>query len=316
MFAKEIKRFIEIVDKGSLNLAAKYLNISQPAISNSVKILEKKYNTRLFERNPKGLILTEEGKILYKYALNLVDQEKNTLVQLKDVKIKQNRKILRIGSGIAWNMLIFPSFFTNIIYDDSIQYNFKYGVETILLPELKEDKIDLVFGIEPNFRLLDPIMEYYPFLKIKQIFYAKSTHKIHESKNPINELNKYPLLSWSEKSYDLRGLYNFYKINKIKRSNVGIETSSLSLGISTARKSEYLLVLPDLLKSDLKLLGLLPLKIDPLETTTSGLIVKQKNLNKNYIKQFLIKLLNNVTENNNVKNKLSKNILEFKSSIS
>ena len=41
MFAKEIKRFIEIVDKGSLNLAAKYLNISQPAISNSVKILEK-----------------------------------------------------------------------------------------------------------------------------------------------------------------------------------------------------------------------------------------------------------------------------------
>ena len=76
------------------------------------------------------------------------------------------------------------------------------------------------------------------------------------------------------------------------------------------------MVLPDLLKSDLKLLGLLPLKIDPLETTTSGLIVKQKNLNKNYIKQFLIKLLNNVTENNNVKNKLSKNILEFKSSIS
>ena len=44
MFAKEIKRFIEIVDKGSLNLAAKNLKISQPAISNSVKILEKKYN--------------------------------------------------------------------------------------------------------------------------------------------------------------------------------------------------------------------------------------------------------------------------------
>ena len=97
---------------------------------------------------------------------------------------------------------------------------------------------------------------------------------------------------------------------------MGIETSSLSLGISTARKSDYLLVLPDLLKSDLKLLGLLPLKIDSLETTTSGLIVKQTNLNKNYIKQFLIKLLNNVTENNNVKNKLSKNILKFKSSIS
>ena len=92
MFAKEIKRFIEIVDKGSLNLAAKNLKISQPAISNSVKILEKKYNTRLFERNPKGLILTEEGKILYKYALNLVEQEKNTLIELKDIKIKQNEK--------------------------------------------------------------------------------------------------------------------------------------------------------------------------------------------------------------------------------
>ena len=96
---------------------------------------------------------------------------------------------------------------------------------------------------------------------------------------------------------------------------MGIETSSLSLGISTARKSDYLLVLPDLLKSDLKLLGLLPLYIDPLETTTSGLIVKQANLNKNNIKEFLIQLLNNLTESNNIKNKLSNNILEFKSSI-
>jgi hypothetical protein len=63
------------------------------------------------------------------------------------------------------------------------------------------------------------------------------------------------------------------------------------------------------------LLGLLPLNIDPLETNTSGLIVKQSNLNKNYIKKFLIQLLNNLSEDNNIKNKLSKNILEFKSSI-
>ena len=136
MFAKEIKRFIEIVDKGSLNLAAQNLNISQPAISNSIKILEKKYNAQLFKRTPKGLVLTEEGQILFKYSLNLINQEKNALAELKNIKKNKDREILRIGSGMVWNMLVFPNFFTKNAYNNNIYYKFKYGVETILLPEL------------------------------------------------------------------------------------------------------------------------------------------------------------------------------------
>lgn len=52
---------------GSISRAAEELFISQPAVSKSVKKLEKQLSTTLFIRNTRGVSLTDEGEILYKY---------------------------------------------------------------------------------------------------------------------------------------------------------------------------------------------------------------------------------------------------------
>ncbi len=58
----------------SLTRAAKELSISQPAVSQSMKMLEEALNTKLFLRTARGIRLTPEGEILYEYVKSGYEQ--------------------------------------------------------------------------------------------------------------------------------------------------------------------------------------------------------------------------------------------------
>ncbi|MCB2106962.1 MAG: LysR family transcriptional regulator, partial [Rhodobacteraceae bacterium] len=57
-----------VADHGSLNEAARHLNITQPAVTRSIHILEQTLDATLFERSPAGIKLTVYGEELLPYA--------------------------------------------------------------------------------------------------------------------------------------------------------------------------------------------------------------------------------------------------------
>lgn len=59
------KVFYYVAKSGSLTQAARELAISQPAVSQSLKMLESALNAKLFIRSAKGVTLTREGEVLY-----------------------------------------------------------------------------------------------------------------------------------------------------------------------------------------------------------------------------------------------------------
>lgn len=64
----ELYRIFYITAKsGSISKAAKELFTSQPALSQSIKLLEKKLGGELFYRNARGVSLTAEGEVLFQY---------------------------------------------------------------------------------------------------------------------------------------------------------------------------------------------------------------------------------------------------------
>ena len=73
------KVFYYVGRLGSITAAAEALCISQPAVSQAIKQLEKSLGIRLFIRNQKGVRLTAEGRLLYPYVErgieNLLDGE-------------------------------------------------------------------------------------------------------------------------------------------------------------------------------------------------------------------------------------------------
>jgi DNA-binding transcriptional LysR family regulator len=61
----KLRIFHAVADAGSLTHAGDALNLSQSAVSRQVRALEESLNTTLFHRHARGLILTEQGELLF-----------------------------------------------------------------------------------------------------------------------------------------------------------------------------------------------------------------------------------------------------------
>ena len=76
--------FKEVAEVGNITAAAQALYISQSAVSQSIKQLERDLQTRLFARNSRGVTLTAEGQMLYEYvrsAMGLLETGEEKLSQ-------------------------------------------------------------------------------------------------------------------------------------------------------------------------------------------------------------------------------------------
>lgn len=62
------KIFYYVAKHGGITMAARELCISQPAVSQAIKQLEKDMGTPLFTRTSKGVMLNQAGSILYEYV--------------------------------------------------------------------------------------------------------------------------------------------------------------------------------------------------------------------------------------------------------
>ena len=92
------KVFYHVAVTLSFSEASKQLFISQSAVSQSIKVLEKKLNQTLFIRSTKKVQLTPEGEILFKHiepAMNLIRRGENQLLEANTLNGGQ----LRIGAS-------------------------------------------------------------------------------------------------------------------------------------------------------------------------------------------------------------------------
>ena len=77
MRIEQLQYFVEIVNSGSINAASKKLFISPQGISNALSSFESELGFPLFTRVKNKLILTENGKTVYKNAIPLLNQYDN-----------------------------------------------------------------------------------------------------------------------------------------------------------------------------------------------------------------------------------------------
>ena len=64
----KLRIFHTVAEAGSFTHGGEVLNLSQSAVSRQISALEESLNTTLFHRHARGLILTEQGELLYRSA--------------------------------------------------------------------------------------------------------------------------------------------------------------------------------------------------------------------------------------------------------
>lgn len=69
-----LKYAIAVANAGSLSKAAEELSVAQPNLSRAIKELEKELDIVIFERKPKGIVLTPDGEVLISYGKHILKQ--------------------------------------------------------------------------------------------------------------------------------------------------------------------------------------------------------------------------------------------------
>lgn len=141
-----IKYFLSVAKYGSLSKAAYSLGISQSALSQSMQNLEKSLGVSLFTRNTRGIILTEEGKILQKNACIGNNYFEEAIIQtLRTNKFDKNEDFIIDISGSLFSIFLVP-----IMNKIAVKYprvNFKVissTPENDVVKNLQNGKADLI----------------------------------------------------------------------------------------------------------------------------------------------------------------------------
>lgn len=135
--------FYTVANAGNISKAAKELYISQPAISKSIQKLEESLNCKLFSRSSRGVILTDEGNLLYDHV-----KEAFETLSLGEDKLKRSIELgvghIQIGvSSTLCKYMLLP-YLSEFIHQNphiSISISCQSTNETLRL--LDDNKIDI-----------------------------------------------------------------------------------------------------------------------------------------------------------------------------
>ncbi len=238
------KVFYHVAVTLSFSEASKQLFISQSAVSQSIKVLEKKLNQTLFIRSTKKVQLTPEGEILLKHiepAMNLIKRGENQLLEANTLNGGQ----LRIGaSDTICRYYLIP--FLNQFHKDypnvHIKVNNQTSIECAHL--LENGQVDFIITNFPNSGLSNT-QNIRSLREFSDVFVANQHYfPLKDKAIDLHELQNHPILMLDRKSTTsefLHSMFQKYQLDLVPE----IELSSNDLLIDLARIGLGIAFVPD-----------------------------------------------------------------------
>jgi DNA-binding transcriptional LysR family regulator len=138
--AEWLRTFVAIYRSGSVTEGAALRSLSQPAVSQQLKSLERSVGTPLFVRVPNGVDPTRSGRDLYTAVADALDRLEPVLVGLDSGAVRVGRPALRFGSS--------PEFFTYGVVPhldrEAPQLIVRFGSDAELLSSLNRAELDVI----------------------------------------------------------------------------------------------------------------------------------------------------------------------------
>jgi len=101
----KLRIFHAVADAGSLTHAGETLHLSQSAVSRQIRALEESLSATLFHRHARGLILTEQGELLFEATNSMIRRLDKAEARIRDSKEEvfgDLRVTTTTGFGTLW----------------------------------------------------------------------------------------------------------------------------------------------------------------------------------------------------------------------
>lgn len=138
----KLETFLTVARERSFSKASAKLGISQPAVTQQIKFIEKYLAVKIIERKKNGIKLTPEGEELYKIATKL---EKEIHEAEKDIlKIINKKMTFRLGASYTIGTYVIPGECLNAMGQAiNNDINLSIDMSANIIERLKERKLDV-----------------------------------------------------------------------------------------------------------------------------------------------------------------------------
>lgn len=228
------KVFYYVATTLSFSEASKRLYISQSAVSQSIKLLEKRLNQSLFVRSTKKVSLTPEGEILLNHiepAVNLILRGETQLLEVNSLESGQ----LRIGASdtlCRYFLVPYLKRFHHLYPHVHLKVTNRSSQACCDL--LTQGKVELIITNYPNPPLFG-IPTLTTLLPFKDVFLAnRKFFPCPEKPISLAELHQYPILMLDRKSVSGQSLIHLFRQNHLELMPE-IELNSNDLLVDLAR---------------------------------------------------------------------------------
>jgi DNA-binding transcriptional LysR family regulator len=138
----KLQSFLTVARERSFSKASAKLGISQPAVTQQIKFIEKYLTVKIIERKKNGIRLTQEGDELYKIATRL--EKEIHSAEREVLKIINNEMTFRLGASYTIGTYVIPGECLNAMGEAiNNDVNLSIDMSAQVVEKLKERKLDV-----------------------------------------------------------------------------------------------------------------------------------------------------------------------------
>ena len=115
MIDHRIDTFLSLCETNSYTETAKVLNMTQPTVTQHIQYLEKHYQVRLVSKKGKQFKLTNEGKMLQKYAKRIKANSERITPLLH--RLQKGEEVLKFGATLTIGEYMMPPILLRLLED-------------------------------------------------------------------------------------------------------------------------------------------------------------------------------------------------------
>lgn len=230
------KVFYHVAINLSFSKAAEHLYLSQSAVSQSIRLLEKELAVSLFIRTTKQVRLTQAGQILFHHieqAYHLIEIGERNLADLNGL----NQGELRLGASDTLCRYYLLSFLTQYkhLYPH-IKITLINRPSPVCVDLLKKGILDIAFITTAEF-FSEHALLCRPLMAISDILIAGSNYaKLQNQPLSLDKLQQYPLILLEQESTTRRYIDDFFSAHKVTLKPE-MELGSLDLCIDLVKEN-------------------------------------------------------------------------------
>lgn len=189
-----MKYFIETARQEHMTEAALSLNVAQSALSRQIGLLEEDLGVKLFKRVGRNIKLTDEGKIFFDDALNIIESVEKSKERLNE-EVIQKRYTMNIHlTRSDMTSKVLQSLNQFLRQNDEVEFNIHTLDESSIEENLLDETLDIVISAQ---RSEDPIIQSALLFEQNYHYVFRESNRVQlPTQASLNELEEFPLITF------------------------------------------------------------------------------------------------------------------------